>query len=565
MVLMIGAAASWGCGSSGGGGNADTTAGPCAGVTCGGHGDCVVKTDGSAACMCESGFSAVGLSCVSTMDVPQDLGQDAQPDPGICTPQCLGKECGPNGCGGLCGTCPAGEGCDPNGKCCKPSCAGRSCGELDPVCKMPCTACEQGSCCEGKCVLLGTDEANCGKCKATCDQTQACVSGECLVCAAKCEGKQCGPDGCGGSCGTCGAGTVCLGGKCEECIPNCMNKTCGDDGCGGSCGKCPGNQKCVDGQCVGCTPSCVGKNCGEDDGCGNKCSGTAEAPAPCPGGGTCQAGTCVGGCVPDCSGKECGYDGCGGYCGQCPYPQNCEAGKCVCTPWCQTKGYLCGSDGCGGQCGTCPPPDAPEKTICGPWHFCIEDAKIVGCSDATREGFVLKDASGNYVFKDIASCAGSFEPQSLRASKTGKKCGNSIGSCVSPADLCADGWHICMNNGWPGDLADRISEGDCHSGTAGDGVFAAASNSAHGIAGCTCTYEPSLPLPCTNAWDKGYGTACVRTIACGTDSILSKAYCGCYCDDAVWKHNTSSVDTSCNNASGITGVLCCKDPPVVGH
>jgi hypothetical protein len=264
----------------------------------------------------------------------------------------------------------------------------------------------------------------------------------------------------------------------------------------------------------------------------------------------------VGGCVPDCAGKECGYDGCGGYCGQCPYPQNCEAGKCVCTPWCQTKGYLCGSDGCGGQCGTCPQQGVPEKTLCGPWHFCIEDAKIVGCSDATREGFVLKDANGNYNFKDIASCAGKFAPQSLRASKTGKKCGNSIGDCVSPADLCSDGWHICMNNGWPGDLKDRIGEGDCHSGTAGQGSFAAASDKSAKVDCCwTCHLEP-LPLGCSGA-DYAIGCGTNSTIGCG----------GTNCCDVVWPGNTSYAAEKryCNNMSGVDGVLCCKDPPVVGH
>jgi len=33
---------------------------------------------------------------------------------GICRPDCRGKKCGPNGCGGSCGTCPKGSACYKN-------------------------------------------------------------------------------------------------------------------------------------------------------------------------------------------------------------------------------------------------------------------------------------------------------------------------------------------------------------------------------------------------------------------------------------------------------------------
>ncbi len=66
-----------------------------------------------------------------------------------CTPQCSGKQCGPNGCNGQCGTCPSGKSCTADGKC------------------------EGGSCVK------------------------------------QCTGKQCGPDGCDGLCGACGSGKSC--------------------------------------------------------------------------------------------------------------------------------------------------------------------------------------------------------------------------------------------------------------------------------------------------------------------------------------------------------------------
>ncbi len=71
---------------------------------------------------------------------------------GTCVPDCSGKQCGDDDCGGTCGTCPAGAHCS----------AG------------------------------------------------VCVSD----CVPNCTGKECGSDGCGGSCGTCGAGEVCEGGTC---------------------------------------------------------------------------------------------------------------------------------------------------------------------------------------------------------------------------------------------------------------------------------------------------------------------------------------------------------------
>ncbi|MBN1773416.1 MAG: hypothetical protein JXB32_19295, partial [Deltaproteobacteria bacterium] len=46
-----------------------------------------------------------------------------------CTPACTGRECGPDGCGGSCGSCPTGETCNSSGVCvCTPSCTGRECG-----------------------------------------------------------------------------------------------------------------------------------------------------------------------------------------------------------------------------------------------------------------------------------------------------------------------------------------------------------------------------------------------------------------------------------------------------
>ena len=103
-----------------------------------------------------------------------------------CLPDCAGKNCGPDLCGGTCGTCGPGEKC------------------LDGTC-IPET------CCEGlegqKC---GWDEAcsiHCGGCPGC----SACgENGECLgLCACDCVSPGCHDDGCGGLCGLCPPGMWC--------------------------------------------------------------------------------------------------------------------------------------------------------------------------------------------------------------------------------------------------------------------------------------------------------------------------------------------------------------------
>ncbi len=49
-------------------------------------------------------------------------------DGGCCRPDCRDLECGDDGCGGSCGTCPGGDECSPTGHCCVPDCEGRVCG-----------------------------------------------------------------------------------------------------------------------------------------------------------------------------------------------------------------------------------------------------------------------------------------------------------------------------------------------------------------------------------------------------------------------------------------------------
>ncbi len=156
-----------------------------------------------------------------------------------CQPVCGGKNCGNDGCGGVCGLCTASQACV-QGTCkdkssCKPQCAGKVCGH-----------------------------DGCGGACGSCASGDNCVDGTCITpqCKPQCTGKTCGKDGCGGVCGICSGDQKCVQGKCEgppPCKPKCDGNKCGADGCGGSCGKCKATEQCDSGKCVTPPPPQCGK------------------------------------------------------------------------------------------------------------------------------------------------------------------------------------------------------------------------------------------------------------------------------------------------------------------
>jgi hypothetical protein len=163
-----------------------------------------------------------------------------------CTPNCSGKVCGDNGCGGSCGTCASGTTCNSSGVCTSSGgCAHAICSTGTKL-TSGCNACVTAICAEDSyCCNTKWDSICVGEVSSVCNQS---------CCTPTCSGKVCGDDGCGGSCGTCASGTSCnSSGQCiSTCTSNCSGKSCGDDGCGGSCGSCSGGATCnSSGACVG--------------------------------------------------------------------------------------------------------------------------------------------------------------------------------------------------------------------------------------------------------------------------------------------------------------------------
>jgi hypothetical protein len=236
----------------------------------------------------------------AVIETDQMIVEDQIQADGACKPNCTfqdgaAKECGPDGCGSICGYC-----------------------DYEHICVEG--ACEEY--CAPQCTLPGGEMKQCGpdgcygECPPGCDEDYKC--GEDGLCYPdcdhdeKCMDKECGPDGCGGTCGACGLGFVC-----NEEAGLCDADPCGTlDKDKGECK--PGNVlvQCVDGQLLETHCPDLGENyyC-KWDGPDQKF--------------VCIEGVCVPNCeFPDETLKECGYDGCYGVCGNCSDGWTCEAGKC---------------------------------------------------------------------------------------------------------------------------------------------------------------------------------------------------------------------------------------------
>ncbi len=211
---------------------------------CGGSAECIPN----ASTYCYEGVTYWADSCGNLESVMEFCQAGCKEDHSgcaeVCTPDCTGRCCGGDGCGGTCADqCRlTGQVCNVNTCSCDGFCTGMTCLQLGKECDSWNDGC-------GKQIYCGTcptgEYCNAGTCVTTCIP-KTCTS----------LGKECGSwaDGCGAqlNCGDCATGTYCNDGACEAtCTPKTcteLGKECGSwaDGCGTQldCGGCQTGYTC---------------------------------------------------------------------------------------------------------------------------------------------------------------------------------------------------------------------------------------------------------------------------------------------------------------------------------
>lgn len=199
-------------------------------------------------------------NCQGAIETKNNCSADCAQENITCTPDCEGKECGSDGCGGTCDPgCPTGKNCS-SGKCIQNSCGNGNCQSNTG---------ENCQSCPDDCVCSGS--------------TPVCnSSGQCVANSTNCNGQS-GCKICGGTTGcTCPAGMLCKDGICyfkntckcststvsstlDICIaPDPANNTCcknlTETCCGGTCLNDPNKLKETCGYtcCTKATQTCCG-------------------------------------------------------------------------------------------------------------------------------------------------------------------------------------------------------------------------------------------------------------------------------------------------------------------
>ncbi len=257
-------------------------------TSCAGH----CGSTAPAGCYCTASCQAIGYCCADYATTC------------ACKPDCTGKACGSDGCGGTCGTCPGSA----------------------PYCN---TAFQ---------------------CDANCQPA--------------CGGKTCGPDGCGGTCGSCGSGATCS--KANSCVPaswTCDPLLYGDKmGCDCGCGAQDIDCQTANAPLFGCPASatscsttgiCDATFCANNAACGNQWCVGVYAKGDGTFAGTCDTAVSAGaapgaGCDidADCASLACIAGRCRIYC-------NSDA-DCATTELCVAEPVAAqGSGGMGGFAAVC--------------------------------------------------------------------------------------------------------------------------------------------------------------------------------------------------------------------
>lgn len=318
--------------------------------------DCTTDTCDEALGLCAHELGAACDSCFSD-----------------CVPDCTGKVCGDDGCGGSCGTCDAGQGCASAAGICQPA-------DLPGTCANPVPLLMPGEELVGSHTIFGDSSAALHQVVPSCNSTSTAVETVYTFDVTETVGIDAR---------SFGYDTVLHirkedpGTPASECLDDSPAATvgCADDSAPpGDFGSRvaitldPGTYYLIvdgfdatqfgmfqlDFKAVagGCIPQCDGQYCGDDDKCGGDCG-------QCGAGFACVDSKCQPDpCVPQCDGKECGDDGCGGTCGECATGELCVPANSQCAAF-----AICNHD-----LPECDPP-------CGEGQFCGTDCACHGVDD----------------------------------------------------------------------------------------------------------------------------------------------------------------------------------------
>jgi hypothetical protein len=305
------------CGSDGCGGLCGQCVAP---GTCSDAGLCSKK--GSCFGVCDHSFSDWGCfcdeQCIGYGDCCADICEScpllSHCDP--CTPDCSGRECGSNGCGGSCGPCPEGETCSDAGLCQGPPPLTTCNGVL--LCKADCAA--NDNLCLGACDDRATQTA-----AAAYGAFKTCTDAACPACGYSLSCLDtCGSAACSDYVGPCFPKATMTCPQLWLCAQDCMmDKDCLDlcaqKGLPAANTKFSSLRQCLSTQCPDWTLECL--TLAVNDACHD------------------QLTNCTGQCLPSCYQKECGDDKCDGSCGTCFDSQYCVNGKCRNQPTCDPEDH----------------------------------------------------------------------------------------------------------------------------------------------------------------------------------------------------------------------------------
>jgi len=437
-----------------------------------------------------------------------------------CIPNCANKECGDDGCGGVCGSCGNYTICNNNNKC---------------ECIIGFANCN-GSWVDGCEANLSTDPHHCSDCATDCGDNSLCNNKTCAcqIGYANCDGLWLNgceinlndPNTCGTNCSNivnCGQNSVCISGVCgcKSGYANCNNDW--SDGCEvdlnsiNSCGTSCSN-KVVCSTNNGSNPVCDNGVCrltcnngyadcnaklGSSDGCEidlsntNTCGISCDYLTNCGQNSLCVFGSCdcksdyancnnnwADGCETNLTSNNDNCGSCGNSCGPNGICSNSQCG-CV-SPYLNCNGLL--SDGCEANKNT-------DVNNCG------------GCGNKCDLPNVSNNVCVNGVCK-VGSCMsgyGNCDGVDSNGCETDLTSINSCGTSCSNKVVCS------TNNGTNPICDNGVCRLTCNSGYMDCNARLGASD------GC----ETNLNSPST------CGTHCGNIINCGANSRCDSGICGC--------------------------------------